>query len=175
MLILPNYRNAMTSMTSFTMYRVLEIPELLDMVFKYLDLPSNASNARVCKKWSEMALDVLWRNVDDLPRLFSILVPLRLMNDNEYVSIVSFYSFSLTYCSRCLTGFRILVIGCVLNVIDGGSAVCPTKVSKHLASSIKVFSTISLERGQIWISFQACILWSGMHHYLSVSCSCTVM
>lgn len=56
--------------------RVLDIPELLDMVFGFLDNPSNASNASVCKRWSEIALDKLWRDVDDLHRLFGILGPL---------------------------------------------------------------------------------------------------
>ncbi|KAK7033004.1 hypothetical protein R3P38DRAFT_2700446 [Favolaschia claudopus] len=57
--------------------RVLEIPELLDMIFGYLEPCFNASNASVCKRWSEIALDTLWRDLDDLPRLFGLLKPLR--------------------------------------------------------------------------------------------------
>jgi len=57
-------------------HRVLCIPELLDMVFQYLDPCSNAMNARVCKIWSEIALDSLWKEVDDLKRLFNLLAPL---------------------------------------------------------------------------------------------------
>ncbi|KAJ7773058.1 hypothetical protein B0H16DRAFT_1363088 [Mycena metata] len=57
--------------------RVLAIPELLDMIFAYLDDPSNASNASVCKQWSNVALDTLWRDLNDLHRLFSILKPLK--------------------------------------------------------------------------------------------------
>ncbi|KAJ7637620.1 hypothetical protein DFH06DRAFT_1054123 [Mycena polygramma] len=56
--------------------RVLDIPELLDMIFSFLDDPSNASNASVCKRWSDIALDKLWRELDDLHRLFGILKPL---------------------------------------------------------------------------------------------------
>ncbi|KAJ7716728.1 hypothetical protein DFH07DRAFT_762332 [Mycena maculata] len=71
----------MISWTSPT-NRVLDIPELLDMVFGFLDHPSNAANASVCKRWSEIALDTLWREVDDLHRLFGILGPLQQLGDN---------------------------------------------------------------------------------------------
>ncbi|KAF8207595.1 hypothetical protein K438DRAFT_2078157 [Mycena galopus ATCC 62051] len=57
--------------------RVLDVPELLDMIFGFLDHASNVSNASVCKRWSEIALDTLWRDLDDLYRLFGILKPLR--------------------------------------------------------------------------------------------------
>ncbi|KAJ7352618.1 hypothetical protein DFH08DRAFT_91485 [Mycena albidolilacea] len=57
--------------------RVLDIPELLDMIFGFLDESSNASNASVCKRWSDIALDTLWRDLDDLYRLFRILKPLK--------------------------------------------------------------------------------------------------
>ncbi|KAJ6577212.1 hypothetical protein B0H19DRAFT_932930 [Mycena capillaripes] len=46
------------------------------MIFSFLDDPSNASNASVCKRWSEIALDTLWRELDDLHRLLGILKPL---------------------------------------------------------------------------------------------------
>ncbi|KAJ7284598.1 hypothetical protein C8J57DRAFT_1119522 [Mycena rebaudengoi] len=64
-------------------HRALAIPELLDMIFSFLDDPSNASNASVCKRWSEIALDTLWRGVDDLHRLFSILGALKRIGDEE--------------------------------------------------------------------------------------------
>jgi hypothetical protein len=67
-------------------HRVLGILELLDMIFSFLTSPSNAVNARVCKRWSEIALDLLWRDVDDINRLFGTLVPLRKTAGNEYVS-----------------------------------------------------------------------------------------
>ncbi|KAF5362063.1 hypothetical protein D9756_002838 [Leucocoprinus leucothites] len=60
-----------------TMHRVLTIPELLDTIFKSLDNNSNLTNALVCRSWSEVALDALWRHVDDLHRLFNLLAPLR--------------------------------------------------------------------------------------------------
>src|SRR6266568_4009174 len=68
------------------MHRVLGIPELLDMIFGFIQPSSNALNARVCKRWSEIALDSLWRDVDDLHRLFGILAPLRKTPQDGYVS-----------------------------------------------------------------------------------------
>ncbi|TFK59828.1 hypothetical protein BDN72DRAFT_574119 [Pluteus cervinus] len=58
------------------MHPIFAIPELLDMIFSYLDHGHNASNALVCKRWSQVALDTLWRDVQVLPRLFSILAPM---------------------------------------------------------------------------------------------------
>ncbi|XP_006456157.1 hypothetical protein AGABI2DRAFT_210964 [Agaricus bisporus var. bisporus H97] len=61
-----------------TMHRVLAIPELLDTVFKSMDSRSNLNNALVSRAWSEIALDTLWRQVNDLYRLFNLLAPLRI-------------------------------------------------------------------------------------------------
>lgn len=58
------------------MDRVLAMPELLSMIFQFLDQGSNAANARVNKQWSDLALDVLWKEVHDLHRLFGLLAPL---------------------------------------------------------------------------------------------------
>lgn len=69
-----------------TLQRVLLIPELLDMVFSYLDASDNAVNARVCRRWCNIALDILWRDVEDMRRLFSLLAPLHLGNTSEYVN-----------------------------------------------------------------------------------------
>lgn len=65
------------------MHLVLGIPELLDLVFRFLDDASNAFNARVCLQWSEIALDTLWKDVNDFHRLFGLLAPLRKMDDRE--------------------------------------------------------------------------------------------
>ena len=66
---------------SFAMYqsviqRVGSIPELLDIIFDHLDPPSNANNAVVCKVWSEVARDKLWREVYNPRHLLSILAPI---------------------------------------------------------------------------------------------------
>ncbi|KNZ81377.1 hypothetical protein J132_00962 [Termitomyces sp. J132] len=66
----------MTTYGSSTVSRVLAIPELLFMIFQFLDDASNASNVRVSKRWSEIALDVLWKEVLNLHHLFSLLAPL---------------------------------------------------------------------------------------------------
>lgn len=70
------------------MERVLCIPELLDIIFGMLDPSSNATNARVCKRWSSRAFDALWREVDDLHRLFSFLAPLKQYGTLGFVRIV---------------------------------------------------------------------------------------
>ncbi|KAJ7650397.1 hypothetical protein FB45DRAFT_17131 [Roridomyces roridus] len=62
--------------------RVLQIPELLALVFQFLDPESQCAGLLVCKRWSEIALDALWRVVDDLHRLFSILGPLHQPEDH---------------------------------------------------------------------------------------------
>ena len=68
------------------MHRVLRIPELLQIIFGILDLPSNRVNARVCKQWSDIALDILWREIDDIYFLFRILAPLTKTVEGSYVS-----------------------------------------------------------------------------------------
>lgn len=66
---------------TFAMYqsalqRVGSIPELLDLIFDHLDPTSNVNNAVVCKIWSEVARDKLWREVCNPRQLLSILAPI---------------------------------------------------------------------------------------------------
>lgn len=115
-----------------TIHRVLQIPELLDMVFSFLDRPSNAINARICKKWSEIALDVLWRDVDDLGRLFGLLVPFRIgagINPNhEHVSSFPIFHIGLNYImDRNLLVYLRPPIGSVSRSTENASDVWPTK------------------------------------------------
>ncbi|KAL1709472.1 hypothetical protein EV121DRAFT_286539 [Schizophyllum commune] len=56
--------------------RVLQIPEILDIMISFLEQKEHLGCALVCRQWCEIALDALWRVVDDLPRLFGILAPL---------------------------------------------------------------------------------------------------
>ncbi|THH17422.1 hypothetical protein EW146_g3381 [Bondarzewia mesenterica] len=51
----------------------LNIPEVILIVFSYLDQSSNARNARVCKLWSEIALDAVWHKIDNLPMILPYL------------------------------------------------------------------------------------------------------
>jgi hypothetical protein len=59
-----------------SMERVLCVPEILRMIFNLLDQASNAVNAQVCQQWCNLALDILWKNVDNPYFLFRILAPL---------------------------------------------------------------------------------------------------
>lgn len=61
-------------------HRVLDIPELLDLVFRLLDHKSNLNNACVSHNWTEIGLNNLWRSVDSssqIIHLFSKLAPLK--------------------------------------------------------------------------------------------------
>lgn len=60
--------------------RVLSIPELLDLIFGFLDPQSNTNNAYVSKQWSEIALDYVWCQVPWLARVFRLLAPLKWAN-----------------------------------------------------------------------------------------------
>ncbi|KAI0701096.1 hypothetical protein BC835DRAFT_1265508 [Cytidiella melzeri] len=62
------YRNALN--------RVLEISEILELIFSFLDKDSHINTVVVCKKWSEIAMNIIWREVDDPRRLLSLLSPL---------------------------------------------------------------------------------------------------
>ncbi|KAL6298456.1 hypothetical protein BKA93DRAFT_744071 [Sparassis latifolia] len=66
-----------------TLHRVLEIPEIIELVFGFLDEESNRTNVCVCKRWSEIALDVLWREVSQLHRLLRLLSPF-ITEDSPY-------------------------------------------------------------------------------------------
>ncbi|KIJ11935.1 hypothetical protein PAXINDRAFT_118616, partial [Paxillus involutus ATCC 200175] len=57
-------------------HRVLFIPELVDIIFNFLDKVTNVTNALVCEQWSQIALDVVWKEVDNLVQLFSLLKPI---------------------------------------------------------------------------------------------------
>ncbi|KDQ55222.1 hypothetical protein JAAARDRAFT_344817 [Jaapia argillacea MUCL 33604] len=59
-------------------HRMLSVLELLENTVKHSDdFPILAASARVCKDWSELALNVLWRHITNLYDLFSLLAPIR--------------------------------------------------------------------------------------------------
>ena len=64
-------------MGSNTAHRILLSPEVLDMIFKNLDDKDLANAARVCRLWSPIALDVLWREIEDLKVLLQLLAPMK--------------------------------------------------------------------------------------------------
>lgn len=73
-----------------TPHRIFSIPELLCMIFKSMRDVDNVKNAQVCKLWSDIALDALWSDTQDLHRLFNILSPISLgegpRKESHYVS-----------------------------------------------------------------------------------------
>lgn len=76
------------------MHRALRIPELLYAVFELLIADkcerSTASAATSCRTFFEPAMDVLWKDIDDITVLFKLWPPSALMRDNitklNYVS-----------------------------------------------------------------------------------------
>ncbi|TFK61098.1 hypothetical protein BDN72DRAFT_778656, partial [Pluteus cervinus] len=57
--------------------RVLATPELLRNIFFSLNHCDNYRTALVCRAWSEIALDALLDEVDDICALFNLLAPLK--------------------------------------------------------------------------------------------------
>ncbi|OAX34487.1 hypothetical protein K503DRAFT_724404, partial [Rhizopogon vinicolor AM-OR11-026] len=54
-------------------HRVLSISDVLNMIFSLMDRDDNVINACICKQWSDVALDLIWREVVNLPRLLNTL------------------------------------------------------------------------------------------------------
>lgn len=59
-------------------HRVLFIPELLGIILSFVDEDDHVNNACVCKQWSEIALDIIWKEVDGLSRLLTLLRPYKI-------------------------------------------------------------------------------------------------
>lgn len=68
----------MSLMSVMQPHRVLFIPELLGIIFGFVDEDDHVNNACVCKQWSEIALDIIWWEVDDLSRLLALLRPYKI-------------------------------------------------------------------------------------------------
>ncbi|KAF4575488.1 hypothetical protein EYR40_004774 [Pleurotus pulmonarius] len=64
---------------STVMNTALAIPELLRRIFEYGTRHDNYSNVLVSKAWSDEAIPVLWRCLDSLWPLLSLLGPLKLV------------------------------------------------------------------------------------------------
>ncbi len=63
--------------------RVLGIPELLAHIFSVSTRQANAVHARVCKEWSDVALDILWWRVYNIAHLMRLLSPLEEEYDED--------------------------------------------------------------------------------------------
>ncbi|KDQ24633.1 hypothetical protein PLEOSDRAFT_1107561 [Pleurotus ostreatus PC15] len=70
--------------------RVLGIPELLAHIFLLSSRQANTVYARVCKEWSDVALDVLWREINNPSHLIQLLCPLHPEPDGDGGVIWSF-------------------------------------------------------------------------------------
>ena len=57
------------------MDRISRIPELLRLIFSQLSLSCLPSCTLACRNWSEVALDVVWSDLDDPLPLFRLLAP----------------------------------------------------------------------------------------------------
>jgi hypothetical protein len=79
-------------------HEVLSVPELLSIVFSFLEKGDVFDCATVCKLWSSIALDELWREMNDAPNLFSLLGSYS--NDNEERYLVRRQSYSPANANR---------------------------------------------------------------------------
>ncbi|KAF4597853.1 F-box domain-containing protein [Pleurotus pulmonarius] len=68
---------------SLSSARVLGIPELLAHIFSVSTRQANAVHARVCKEWSDVALDILWWRVHNIAHLMRLLSPLEEEYDED--------------------------------------------------------------------------------------------
>ncbi|KAI0048113.1 hypothetical protein FA95DRAFT_1558387 [Auriscalpium vulgare] len=65
-------------------HRALAIPELLSIVCSYSTTAENARNALVSRQWNSVALDHIWKEVDNLYYILRILVPMHSRNDHPF-------------------------------------------------------------------------------------------
>jgi len=56
-------------------HTALLIPELLRNIFSFADRNDNVSHACVCKQWSDIALDFVWKEVENILQLLTLLRP----------------------------------------------------------------------------------------------------
>ena len=87
-----------------TTSRVLGIPEILEIIFSFMDEEDNKRNACVCKRWSDIALNHLWKEMYGLGQLFRLLGPLRLREDTDGPIVEVSHWCSQSF--QCLRSFR---------------------------------------------------------------------
>lgn len=63
-------------------------PEILLDILQYLDKPSHARCARVCRSWSEPALELVWHTPDDWVLPLMSIVGTRRIDNNLKVLVV---------------------------------------------------------------------------------------
>ena len=67
------------------MHQIFELPELLRIIFDNLERVDRVKCTLVNTVWSEVALDVIWHEVDDLRILLNALSPVEQQSD-DYAS-----------------------------------------------------------------------------------------
>lgn len=61
--------------------RALAISEVLEVIFSFCHRSDAARCALVCRRWKDLALDCVWRELESLFHLFQILSPLKLRGE----------------------------------------------------------------------------------------------
>ncbi|KAK7442032.1 hypothetical protein VKT23_016309 [Stygiomarasmius scandens] len=71
------------------MHHVFQIPELLHPIIYSLERDDQVQCALVCRSWSEIALDIIWDEVDDFRKLANILSPVKKqISAEEHISYI---------------------------------------------------------------------------------------
>lgn len=71
------------------MHKALTLSEILNLIFAFLPRSANATNARVCKTWSDSALDDVWYEIPDVSKVFQALAA-TVVSNGKLVSLQPF-------------------------------------------------------------------------------------
>ncbi|THU76566.1 hypothetical protein K435DRAFT_846558, partial [Dendrothele bispora CBS 962.96] len=72
------------------MHEVLRIPEILCIILRSLSRSHLSHCASVCKQWSNVSLDIMWHEVDDLRAFFNLLAPVGVESGRERTELKSY-------------------------------------------------------------------------------------
>lgn len=87
--------------------RVLNVPELLNIILSFLEKAHVLECALVSKSWSVVALDVLWRVMDRASDLLGMLGEMgAIAGDDEMVRQVCLFKYPLTYSANLVALWR---------------------------------------------------------------------
>lgn len=73
----------------------LSISEVLRYIFKYLDNADRATAACVCHTWVEVALDILWENLESAHPIMALLGPISFHEDGWVRKLFLLYALLL--------------------------------------------------------------------------------
>jgi hypothetical protein len=71
------------------MHPLFNVTELLRLILEHLDREDQVNCAVICKTWSEVVLDVVWYEVDNLAILANLLSPVKKRTSERGISYVS--------------------------------------------------------------------------------------